>query len=76
MASTPSHVQLTKATQVRLRDAGVTESWLEDVIEEDSIILGLGESCLVIPVGKMARWLPISAPKGALTLPETRPSLG
>lgn len=47
MASAPSHVQLTKATQVRLRDVGLTESWLEDVIEKDSIILGLGDVTII-----------------------------
>jgi hypothetical protein len=47
MVSTPSLVQLTKATQVRLRDAGVTETWLEDVIEKDPIILGLGEATVI-----------------------------
>ena len=47
MASAPSHVQLTKATQVRLRDAGLTESWLEDVIEKDSTILGLGDVTII-----------------------------
>jgi hypothetical protein len=40
-------VQLTKATQVRLRDAGVTETWLEDVIEKDPTILGLGEVTVI-----------------------------
>lgn len=47
MVSAPSHVQLTKATPVRLRDAGVTESWLEEVIEKDSIVLGLGEVTVI-----------------------------
>jgi len=47
MASTPSLVQLTKATHLRLRDAGVTETWLEDVIEKDPTILGLGEATVI-----------------------------
>jgi hypothetical protein len=40
--------KLTKATPVSLRDAGVTESWLEDVIEKEPMILPLGEEVTVI----------------------------
>lgn len=35
--------KLVKATRVSLRDAGVTESWLEDVIEKEPRILVLGD---------------------------------
>jgi hypothetical protein len=39
--------KLTKATPVSLRDAGVTESWLEDVIEKEPAILTLGEVTVI-----------------------------
>src|SRR6266699_802480 len=42
-ASAATPIKLTKATQISLRDAGVTESWLEDVIDKNPAILGLGE---------------------------------
>lgn len=41
MSSLAASVKLGKATAVKLRDAGVTESWLEDVIEKEPTILGL-----------------------------------
>jgi hypothetical protein len=40
--------KLTKATPVTLRDAGVTEGWLEEVIEKEPNILPLGEKLIVI----------------------------
>jgi hypothetical protein len=43
MSSPTASVKLIKATPVNLRDAGVTESWLEDVIEKEPTILGLGD---------------------------------
>jgi hypothetical protein len=43
MASTSTSIKLTKSVPVSLRDAGVTESWLEDVIEKEPTILGLGD---------------------------------
>jgi len=39
--------KLTKATPVSLRDAGVTESWLEDVIEKEPTILPLGDVTVI-----------------------------
>lgn len=39
--------KLTKATPVNLRDAGVTESWLEDVIEKEPTILPLGDVVVI-----------------------------
>lgn len=39
--------KLTKATPVSLREAGVTESWLEDAIEKDPTILHLGEVTVI-----------------------------
>jgi len=38
---------LTKATPVNLRDAGVTESWLENEIDKDATILGLGDVAVI-----------------------------
>jgi hypothetical protein len=43
MSVVNNSVKLTKSTPVTLRDAGVTEGWLEEVIEKDPGILGLGE---------------------------------
>jgi len=43
MSSPITPVKLTKATPVKLRDAGVTEAWLEDVIEKEPTIIGLGD---------------------------------
>ena len=39
--------KLTKATPVSLRDAGVTESWLEDVIEKEPTILPLSDVTVI-----------------------------
>ena len=39
--------KLTKAIPVGLREAGVNESWLEDVIEKDPAILQLGEVTVI-----------------------------
>jgi hypothetical protein len=39
--------KLAKATTVSLREAGVTESWLEDVIEKEPTILGLGDATII-----------------------------
>jgi len=39
--------KLTKATQISLRDAGVSESWLENHIENDPTILGLGDIAII-----------------------------
>jgi hypothetical protein len=39
--------KLTKAKSVTLRDAGVTESWLENEIEKDPTILPLGEVTVI-----------------------------
>ena|SRR2546425_1472605 len=43
MSSITASVKLTKSVAITLRDAGVTEGWLEDVIEKEPTILGLGE---------------------------------
>jgi hypothetical protein len=40
--------KLTKATPVKLRDAGVTESWLEDVIEKEPAVIGLGDDLAIV----------------------------
>ncbi len=40
-------LKLTKATPISLRDAGVTESWLEDVIEKEPTILPLGDVTVI-----------------------------
>jgi hypothetical protein len=40
-------LRLTKATPVGLRDAGITEGWLEDVIEKEPTILTLGNVTVV-----------------------------
>jgi hypothetical protein len=40
--------RLAKASPVNLRDAGVTESWLEDVIEKEPAIIGLGDDLAVV----------------------------
>src|SRR5438876_9655186 len=39
--------KLTKATPVSLRDAGVTESWLEDVIEKEPTVLPLADVTVI-----------------------------
>ena len=39
--------KLTKASPVSLREAGVTESWLEGVIENEPTILGLGDVTII-----------------------------
>jgi hypothetical protein len=39
--------KLTKATSVSLRDAGVTESWLESEIVKDPSMLGLGDVTVI-----------------------------
>lgn len=39
--------KLTKAKAVTLRDAGVTESWLENEIEKDTTLLPLGEVTVI-----------------------------
>jgi hypothetical protein len=39
--------KLTKAIPVSLRDAGITESWLEGVIENEPTILGLGDVTII-----------------------------
>ena len=39
--------KLTKAVPVGLREAGVNESWLEDVIEKDPAVLHLGEVTVI-----------------------------
>jgi hypothetical protein len=39
--------KLTKATPVSLREAGVAESWLEDVIKKEPTILGLGDVTII-----------------------------
>ncbi len=39
--------KLTKATPVSLREAGVTESWLENEIEKDPTILRLGDVTII-----------------------------
>src|SRR5713226_1797802 len=39
--------KLTKATPVSLREAGVTESWLENEIESDPTILRLGDVAII-----------------------------
>src|SRR5258708_19644447 len=39
--------KLTKATSVSLREAGVTESWLENEIEKDPTMLRLGEVTII-----------------------------
>jgi hypothetical protein len=38
---------LIKAIPVSLRDVGVTESWLEDVIEKEPSIVGLGDVTVI-----------------------------
>jgi hypothetical protein len=40
--------RLAKASPVSLRDAGVTESWLEDVIEKQPAIIGLGDDLVIV----------------------------
>jgi hypothetical protein len=40
--------KLTKATPVSLRDAGVTESWLESEIEKDPSMLRLGDVTVTV----------------------------
>ena len=39
--------KLTKATPISLREAGVTESWLENEIEKDPTILRLGDVTII-----------------------------
>src|SRR5229473_3725176 len=39
--------KLTKATPITLREAGVTESWLENEIEKDPTILRLGDVTII-----------------------------
>jgi hypothetical protein len=39
--------KLTKANAIRLREAGVTESWLERHLESDPSILGLGDVAII-----------------------------
>jgi hypothetical protein len=46
-APTEQGPKLTKATPVTLRDAGITESWLENEIEKDRIILRLGDVTVI-----------------------------
>jgi hypothetical protein len=51
--------KLTKATPVGLRDAGVTESWLEDVIEKEPTILTTGRrGCNRAPTPSGKSWPP------------------
>ena len=40
-------MELKKATPVRLRDLGLDERWLQDRIEEDPAILGIGDVNIV-----------------------------
>jgi hypothetical protein len=46
-AATDEGPKLTKATPVSLREAGVTESWLENEIEKDPTTLGLGDVTII-----------------------------
>src|SRR6516165_4326910 len=39
--------KLTRATPVSLRDAGITESWLESEIEKDPAMLRLGDVTVI-----------------------------
>ncbi len=41
-------LRLTKAVRVSLRDAGASESWLEDVIENEPAIIGLGDDLVIV----------------------------
>ena len=47
IAPTEQGPKLTKATPVSLRDAGVTESWLESEIEKDPSMLRLGDVTVI-----------------------------
>ena len=40
-------MELKKATTARLRDLGLDERWLQDRIEEDPAILGIGDVNIV-----------------------------
>jgi hypothetical protein len=47
IAPNEGNPKLTKAVPVNLRDAGITESWLEEVIEKEPTILPLGEVTVI-----------------------------